>query len=137
MNVLQRYWPCFTGYRATNDAVRIPPEWRQIGGKNIHRAIRLRPLSFTIIASFKGHGLVYIKCPDTGCGIRKVVTDPPFPQMKTQQSTTYSITTRNRDNHNLHFYSLSPILQSQRNAIVLPYNKKRGLPQCGSPPSYE
>gem|GEM_PF-6895664 len=70
--------------------------------------MRLRPLTFTIIASFKGHRPVYIKSPDTG--YEKAIPLPP--QKKMQQSANCSIATQNRDNHKLHFYSRSPVLQS-------------------------
>lgn len=102
-------------------------------GDRIPTELLLRPLTFTIITSFKGRGPVYIKSPDTG--YEKAIPLPP--QKKMQQSANGPTATPNRNNYKLHFYSLSPILQSQRNAIVLPYDKKRGLPLCGSPPSYE
>lgn len=73
--------------------------------------------------------------PDAGYGRSSPTLLPP--QKKMQQFANCSIATQNPDNHKLHFYSLSPIRQSQRNTLVLPYDKKRGLPQCGSPPSYE
>lgn len=117
MNVLQRYWPCFTGYRATNDAVRIPPQWRQ----KHPQGYTTPTFEFHYYRNFKGRGPVYIKSPDTG--YEKAI--PLSPQKKMQQSANGPTATPNRNNYKLHFYSLSPVLQPQRNAIMLPYDKKK------------